>query len=86
MSSTEKVDIENQITKLTDINEQLEDIIWKFDIGFIDAIVYYCEQNDVEIETIAKIVKMNSNIKTQIEIEAEQLNYLPKTARLDFGS
>lgn len=51
-------------------------------LTYMDAIVYFCEKNDVEIETAASLVKGNFRIKSQLQQEGEILNFLPKTARL----
>jgi len=48
----------------------------------MDAIVFYCERNEVEIETAAAMIKGNFRIKSQIQQEGELLNFLPKTAKL----
>lgn len=49
---------------------------------FMDAVIYYCEKNDVEIESIAQYIKKNIVLKARIQEEAEELNFLQKTARL----
>lgn len=49
-------------------------------IGYMDAIVWWCEENQMEIETAAKL--LNSLIKDKIRVEAEDLNFLEKSARL----
>lgn len=51
-------------------------------LSYMDAVVYFCEKNDVEIETAASLVKGNFRIKSHIQQEGENLNFLPKTARL----
>ena len=51
-------------------------------VDYMDAIVHYCETNDVEIESIAKYVKKNLVLKAKLQEEAEELNYLQKTSRL----
>lgn len=62
--------------------EAIEDLVWKHDISYMDAIVQYCEDNNVEVEALAKIVKNNENLKGAIQLEAESLNYLPKSNTL----
>ena len=52
------------------------------DIDYIDACIMFCEKNNMEVEQIASIIKSNQNIKSKIQIEAENLNYLKKTSRL----
>jgi hypothetical protein len=46
----------------------------------IEAITDYCEQNNLEVEVAATLV--NDNLKARIEIEAQELRYLPRSARL----
>jgi hypothetical protein len=48
----------------------------------MDAVVYYCEKNDIEIETAGALVKSNFRFKSYIQQEGETLRYLPKTAKL----
>lgn len=51
-------------------------------LSYIDAIIHYCEINDIEIEVAAKLIKTNSTLKTLIENEGQSLNFLKKTAKL----
>ena len=46
----------------------------------MEAIVEYAQHIDVEIESIAKM--LNKSIKDKIEVEAQGLNMLKKTAKL----
>jgi len=50
--------------------------------NYIDVIVEYCQRNNIEIETAAAIIKSSPLIKSRVQIEAENLNILQKTARL----
>lgn len=49
-------------------------------ISYLDAIIWYCEKNGLEIEIAAKLV--NTTIKGKLEVEAQDLNFLAKGARL----
>lgn len=49
---------------------------------YLDAILHYCEKHDIEIESIARYIKKNVVLKARLQEEAEELNYLQKTARL----
>lgn len=65
----------------------LEDILRiyndsKNDISLMDSIIYYCERNNLEVESIIPVIKSNLKIKSSLRIEAENLNYLPKKSRL----
>ena len=48
----------------------------------MDAIVWYCERNEMEVEVAAKL--LNGIIKAKIEAEAIDLNFLstPKGSKL----
>lgn len=43
-------------------------------LTYIDAIVHFCDKNEIEIETGAKLV--NTIIKKKLEAEASELNCL----------
>lgn len=44
-------------------------------LSYMDAIVLYCEENNFEIESAAKI--LSPTIKNQLRIEAEKLHFIP---------
>ena len=62
--------------------KELDRLVNGQNLTYMDAIVYYCERNQMEIETAASMIKGNFRIKSQIQQEGEQLNFLPKTAKL----
>lgn len=49
---------------------------------YMDAIIHYCDKNGIEIESIAKYIKKNVVLKAKLQEEAEQMNFIQKTARL----
>jgi len=49
---------------------------------YIEAVMYYCNENDIEIETAAALIKGSAKMKAKIQFEAENLNYLPKSGKL----
>jgi len=61
-------------------SETIERIVTDKEISYIDAITWWCEQNDFEIEVAAKL--LNTQIKEKIRVEAQDLNFLEKVARL----
>ena len=48
------------------------------DMSYIDAIVYFCEQNNVDIESVPKL--MSKPLKEKLKCEAMELNLLKKTS------
>jgi hypothetical protein len=49
------------------------------DMNYIDAIVYFCEQNNLDLESVPKLI--SKPLKEKIKYEAMELNFLKKTSR-----
>lgn len=49
------------------------------DVNYIDAIVIFCEQNKIDIESVPKLI--SKPLKEKIRYEATELNFLKKTSR-----
>ncbi len=64
--------------------KEIEKIVSDYNIDYMDAVLHYCEKNNIEVETAASIIKSNLRIKSRLQHEAENLNYLPKSAKLSF--
>lgn len=75
--------INNGLTTEKFTNE-IERIVRNFNLEYMDAVIYYCEKNNIEVETAASIIRSNLKIKSKLQIEAENLNFLPKSAKLPF--
>jgi hypothetical protein len=60
----------------------IDNLVKSHKLTYMDAIVLYCERNNIEIETAAAMIKGNFRIKSHIQQEGEQLHFLPKTAKL----
>ncbi len=68
--------------KILKITNDIEEIVYMLDIDYIDACIMYCEQHDIEIEYIGEILKKNQVLKSKLQFEAEQLNFIKKSNRL----
>lgn len=62
--------------------EQIEAVVKAKRLDYIDAVVYYCENSGIDIETAADLIKSNAKLKVKVRLSAEESNYLPKTATL----
>ena len=59
----------------------IEDIVRTKKISYIDAVVLYCEKNNIDPSTTKSMI--NKNLKEKIAYEAQGLNMLKeKTAKL----
>jgi ribosomal silencing factor RsfS len=59
--------------------EDIEAIVLNKNMNYIDAIVLYCEENNIEIESVNKLI--SKPLKDKIKFLATELNYLKKTTR-----
>ena len=49
-------------------------------IGYMDAVIKYCDEIDIDVESIAKLI--NQSLKDKIQIEAEDQNYMRSRGKL----
>lgn len=62
--------------------EEIEKLCKDKNIEYIDAVVFWCEKNNLEIETAAYWIKKDPVMRSKIQLEAENLNVLKRGARL----
>lgn len=70
------------ITTLSEFSKDIEQIVKESQINYIDAVVMWCEERNVDIEQAASFVKRSQVIKAKIEVNATDLNFLPKGSKL----
>ena len=61
-------------------NSEIEEIVERTRMSYLDAMRYHADENGLESETVAGLV--NVKTKTKLREEAEILNFMPKTAKL----
>ena len=59
--------------------EDVEQIVLRTKMNYIDAIVEYCEENSIELDTVGKLI--SKPLKEKIKFDAMELNFLKKTTR-----
>jgi hypothetical protein len=59
--------------------QDIESLVKECKMNYIDAIVTYCEQNSIELDTISKLV--SKPLKEKLKNDAIELNFLKKTTR-----
>ena len=63
---------------------EIESLVKEKKVEYIDAVMLYCEQHNIEVETAAQLIKQNVVLKAKVQVEAENLNMVKRTARLPF--
>lgn len=72
----------NTIINVQDFLETIENIVESKRMEHLDAVLYYCQQTGLEIETAAELIKKNAKLKARVKLDAEGAGYFPKTAKL----
>lgn len=62
--------------------KKIEEIVRYKNLSYIDAVLYFCEENKIDEEDVKKYVA--GPIKSKIEAEAMKLNFLPRGNELPF--
>ena len=60
--------------------EEIEKLVLlNADMNYIDAIVHFCEQNSLDVESVPKLI--SKPLKEKIKYDAQQLNFMKRTTR-----
>lgn len=62
--------------------KEVERLVIKHRLDYMDAVIHLCEENNMEVEAAATIIRNNIRIKSKLQAQAEDLNFLPKSSRL----
>ena len=71
--------MESKFLTPTKFSMENEKIVAEEKINYIDAICQYCEMNDIEIQSVSKLV--TKPLKERLKYDAIQLNFMKKTSR-----
>ena len=60
--------------------EQIEQLVLhNKEMNYIDAIVHFCDQNNLDVESVPKLI--SKPLKEKIKCDAQELNFMKKTTR-----
>jgi Phage late-transcription coactivator len=65
-----------------DFVKEIDKLVINKGLTFFDAVMFYCESNNIEVETAASLVKQSTVLKARLQVEAENLNLIKRSARL----
>ena len=60
-------------------SQEIEKIAINYSMNYIDAIIHYCEANDIEIESVPKL--LSKPLKEKLKYDAQKLNYMKRTSK-----
>ena len=62
--------------------QEIEEIVQQSNTSYIDAVIHWCQRNDVETEYISSFIANNVPLRAKIQSEAEDLHFLKRIPRL----
>ena len=76
-----KDQIEDKFLTPIKFSQEIERLVKRSNglITYIEAIVTYCQENDIEIETVSKLI--SKPLKERLRHEAERLNYMKQRSK-----
>ena len=60
-------------------SQEVEKVAFENEMNYIDAIVFYCEKNEIEIESVPKLI--SKPLKEKLKYDAQKLNFIKKTSK-----
>lgn len=83
-----KLDLEKQFDETigkkffcqSKFSQEIESIVYNNeDVNYIDAIIIFCEKNQIDLESVPKLI--SKPLKEKIKCDAMNLNFLKKTSK-----
>ncbi len=60
--------------------QEIENLVqYNPEMNYIDAIVHFCEENNIDLESVPKLI--SKPLKEKLKYEAMELNFLKKSSR-----
>ena len=73
-------ELESKFYSQAKVSQDIEEIYSKnADMNYIDSVMYFCEENKIELESIPKL--LSKPLKEKIKFEAMELNFLKRSSR-----
>ena len=61
-------------------SQEVEKIaLTNLDMNYIDAVLHLCDINEIEVESVSKLI--SKPLKEKLKCEAQKLNFIKKTSR-----
>ena len=80
--------MENELDKVLEskfycpskLTQEIESLVQTVpDMNYIDAIVHFCEKNNIDVESVPKLI--TKPLKEKLKYEAMELNFLKRSSR-----
>ena len=71
--------LEDKFMTSAKFSQEVEKIaVTNEDMNYIDSVLHLCEINEIEVESVSKLI--SKPLKEKLKYEAQQLNFMKKTS------
>jgi hypothetical protein len=74
-----QLELKNKFLNQSKFSSDIESFVQTGNLNYIEAIVQYCEQHNIEIDNVPKL--LSKPLKERIRCEAMELNYLRRSSK-----
>ena len=72
--------IQDKFNTTAKFSQEVERIVLNNnDMNYIDAIIHYCDENEIELETVPKLI--SKPLTEKLKYDAQELNFIKRTSR-----
>ena len=72
--------LEDKFMTSAKFSQEVEKIaVSNADMNYIDAVLHLCELNEIEVESVSKLI--SKPLKEKLKYEPQKLNFIKKTSR-----
>jgi hypothetical protein len=75
------IELDNKLT-VNSFQTSIETSVHKKGMGYLEAIMMFCEDTGVEIEAVITLVRKSDVIRAKLEAECENLNLVNRQPKL----
>lgn len=75
---TDQFIISKKFNTANEFSLHIEKLVTSKKLSYMEAVIMYCEEADIDVESIKSLV--NKSLKEKIQSEAEELNYFKRRA------
>ena len=73
-------ELKPQFLTETTLQQEIEQIASDHSLTYIESLMYFCEENDVDVEDLVPVISVN--LKEKIRVDAMNDGLLPKQSML----
>lgn len=79
MKNEFKKELEKKFLNSEKFCQEIEDIVLREKVNYIDAIILFCDANNIEVESTSKLI--TKPLKEKLKWDAIRLNFIKKTSK-----